>query len=251
MSLLKQLLSEASNPMFKILKLDGQYGGTSEDSLSMDDKNESNDIKPQQLDDLTTNCESEPQDFDALTLSTVSNEANALLKAFAKWLVNNGGLSNVSTEIYNSDARPATPLILQDEESTKLLQSPDTSIDQPIDTVDSTDQNVLQNSTNDIDQQSIDGNSDDRNEDPNKQGMIRTVPNAHLVYKRKGEDGLYNELWIYNIDRTSIKTINTKKDILAGTDIDPSTTQSTDGTQQYELWTIGNATLVKITGLPN
>ena len=31
-------------------------------------------------------------------------------------------------------------------------------------------------------------------DDPDRQGLIRTVKGAHLVYKRKQEDGTYDEL---------------------------------------------------------
>ena len=44
----------------------------------------------------------------------------------------------------------------------------------------------------------MDGEEDDSG-DPNRSGIIRTVNNAHLVYKRQSETGTFEELWIYNI----------------------------------------------------
>jgi hypothetical protein len=87
-------------------------------------------------------------------------------------------------------------------------------------------------------------------EQQNRQGVIRRVPNAQLVYKRKTEDGTYEELWIYNIN--NIKTQkNVREAILAGTDIVPNQTTSEDNKQYAETWTSGNIELLKINGLPN
>jgi hypothetical protein len=87
-------------------------------------------------------------------------------------------------------------------------------------------------------------------EQQNRQGIIRHVPNAQLVYKRKTEDGTYEELWIYNIN--NIKTQkNVREAILAGTDIVPNQTTSEDNKQYAETWTSGNIELLKINGLPN
>lgn len=87
--------------------------------------------------------------------------------------------------------------------------------------------------------------------DPNHQGTIRTVPNAHLVYKRKMDDGMYNELWIFNMDEVNSKDFDIRNEILRGTDIAPNSTSSEDGSQTYELWSIGNAQLMLISGLAN
>jgi len=87
-------------------------------------------------------------------------------------------------------------------------------------------------------------------EDPDKMGLIRFVKGAHLVFKRQAEDGTYEELWIYQIDRHNSGS-KIKKAILAGTDIDLDTEQSEDGKQSCEMWTVGNAQMVKIEGLPN
>lgn len=87
-------------------------------------------------------------------------------------------------------------------------------------------------------------------ENPNKRGLIRTVKNAHLVYKRETGEGTYEELWIYNV--TSLRDeLSVKKAILAGTDIPVNKMTSPDGSQTYEVWSIGNAEMILIKGLPN
>lgn len=85
--------------------------------------------------------------------------------------------------------------------------------------------------------------------DPNKQGVIRYVSGAHLVYKRKSEEGQFEELWIYPLNK-NIKKDEVRSGILAGTDIKPGEVSSDDGSQHYELWTAGNAQMIFITGLP-
>lgn len=87
--------------------------------------------------------------------------------------------------------------------------------------------------------------------DPDRQGVIRKVDNAHLVYKRQNEDSTYDELWVYNIDDKVKSEIDVRRAILAGTDIEPTRTRSADGTQTYDLWTAGNAQMLHIQGLPN
>lgn len=85
-------------------------------------------------------------------------------------------------------------------------------------------------------------------EDPNRQGMVRTVKGAHLVYKREVEDGTYEELWQYNTS-TLRDEITIRKAILAGTDIPVNKAQSPDGSQSFETWAAGNAELMLIRGL--
>lgn len=87
-------------------------------------------------------------------------------------------------------------------------------------------------------------------QDGNRQGLIRAVANAHLVYKRKNPSGLYDELWIYNISNINDQ-ITTRQAILAGTDIEHNNSSSEDDQQHYTLWTAGNAEMMLITGLPN
>lgn len=88
-------------------------------------------------------------------------------------------------------------------------------------------------------------------QDPDKQGIIRTVDDAHLVYKRQTPDGDYEELWIYNIDRDLKNELEIRRNILAGTDIPQGKTKSDDGSQHYNLVTLGNAQLLHIQGLQN
>jgi len=96
----------------------------------------------------------------------------------------------------------------------------------------------------------LDGVVSQASEDPNRAGLIRTVKDAHLVYKRKTEDGSFEELWIYNV--SSLRgDLDIRKAILAGTDIPVTKTRSPDGQQSYELWSAGNAELMRIEGLPN
>ena len=88
-------------------------------------------------------------------------------------------------------------------------------------------------------------------EDPNRAGFIRVVQNAHLIYKRQAENGTFEELWIYNLHDDTNDELELRRDILAGTDIPPQKTKSADGVQSYTSTTMGNAQMLKITGLPN
>lgn len=92
---------------------------------------------------------------------------------------------------------------------------------------------------------------DVEDEDPNRQGLIRTIDDAHLVYKRRSPDSTYEELWIYNINDKIDSELEIRRAILAGTDIPQGKKHSDDGTQFYTLTTLGNAQLLHITGLPN
>lgn len=87
--------------------------------------------------------------------------------------------------------------------------------------------------------------------DPNKQGMIRTVPGAHLIFKRSNTEGNFEELWIFHIGPGVRDEMDIRREVLAGTDIHPEQTRSEDGSQNVEMWAAGNALLMKITGLPN
>lgn len=88
-------------------------------------------------------------------------------------------------------------------------------------------------------------------QDPNAQGIKRTVANAHMVYKRQQEDGTFEELWIYNIGDKMDDSLSIRREILSGTDIPRGHTRSEDGKQSYTLQTMGNAQMLHITGLPN
>lgn len=95
------------------------------------------------------------------------------------------------------------------------------------------------------------GDEEGEETDPDFQGDIRTVKGADLVYKRKMEDGNYEELWIYNVGNDIRQETRIRKAILAGTDIVPSQRESEDGSQHAETSTLGNVQYLKISGLPN
>jgi len=94
---------------------------------------------------------------------------------------------------------------------------------------------------------------EDKEEDPNFAGTIRYVEGAHLVYKRQEESEKYSELWVFLTgDGSGIKDeIKIRRAILDGTDIGPTRKSSKDGSQTYEITTLGNAQLLYIEGLPN
>lgn len=89
--------------------------------------------------------------------------------------------------------------------------------------------------------------------DPDKQGVIRTVNGAHLVFKRQTDDGRFEELWIikHDDDNKFQNQLDIRRDILAGTDIPITKTKSDDKTQKVELWDVGNIQFISIMGLPN
>lgn len=133
--------------------------------------------------------------------------------------------------------------------------------DEELDTdVEDTDTNITPNDPTEPPENSDDKESnwtvsrlddEEDQQDPNRQGMIRKVKDAHLVYKRQTPDGTYEELWIYKIGNKVRSELEIRREILAGTDIDPNKTKSKDGTQSYKLWTKGNVQFVYISGLPN
>lgn len=88
-------------------------------------------------------------------------------------------------------------------------------------------------------------------DNPDRAGFIRVVQNAHLIYKRQSENGTFEELWMYNIHDDTNDELEIRRDILAGTDIPPKKTKSEDGVQTYTSTTMGNAQMLKISGLPN
>lgn len=95
---------------------------------------------------------------------------------------------------------------------------------------------------------------DDSEEDTNKnrEGLIRTVKNAHLIYKRTNDTNRYDELWQFKIKNNGVFVDNEiKRNILAGTDIPENKFTSKDGEQTYEIWYSGNVVFLKITNLPN
>lgn len=91
--------------------------------------------------------------------------------------------------------------------------------------------------------------------DLDRQGNIRTIANAHLVYKRKNEQNTYDELWIYKRNSLVKKTDLTYRAIIAGTDIPRGSTFSEDGEQSVSVWEVGPPeaiiVFVNIKGLSN
>lgn len=82
------------------------------------------------------------------------------------------------------------------------------------------------------------------------QGEIRTVRGANLVYKRKMDDGNFEELWIYNVGNDIKRETQIRRAILAGTDVDPGAQESKDGSQRADTTTAGNVQFLHIVGLP-
>lgn len=87
-------------------------------------------------------------------------------------------------------------------------------------------------------------------EDPNFQGVIRTVKGANLVYKRANQTNSFDELWVMNVGNDMKKESQTKRAVLAGTDIQPNG-ESSDGKQNMELYSVGNVQFISLTGLPS
>lgn len=98
----------------------------------------------------------------------------------------------------------------------------------------------------------VDPQDPEQEEDPDFQGVIRTVPGACLVYKRRDEQNNYEELWVYNVGGRDMQPeIKVRNSILAGTDIDPKTQKSQDGQQTCDTITTGNVQFLHIRGLLN
>lgn len=139
---------------------------------------------------------------------------------------------------------------MKDDEKTQL-DDEDQEDDSDIEVEDlSADSEDGEESEDDFDFEG-DFEGEESEEDPNKQGLLRKVPGAHLVYKRQIETGQYEEMWSYKIEKNIKDETKLKNAILSGTDIDPKRGGSEDGQQTYELWTAGNAQILVITGLPN
>jgi hypothetical protein len=98
-------------------------------------------------------------------------------------------------------------------------------------------------STEETDEEGQSGN-------PDLQGQIRSVTGAVLVYKRQNQDGTYNELWVYTVGKDVKSEYAIRRAILSGTDVDPNTQESDDGSQRAVSKTVGNVQFIQITGLP-
>lgn len=92
--------------------------------------------------------------------------------------------------------------------------------------------------------------SEESSSNPNKEGLLRTVRGAYLVYKRATAEGNFEELWVYNMGNVKTQT-HIRNAILAGTDIDPITLRSPTNDQTAELWSKGNVQYLYVNGLPN
>lgn len=97
----------------------------------------------------------------------------------------------------------------------------------------------------------MDDDDDDLAGSEDQEPLIRTIDGAHLVRKDQDEDGRFEEVWVYNVGKEMKDALKIRREILAGTDIGEKKTQSDDGEQSYTLWTLGNAQILHITGLPN
>lgn len=87
-------------------------------------------------------------------------------------------------------------------------------------------------------------------EESDFQGNIRTVRGANLVFKRKTEDGNFEELWVYNVGNDMRRETQIRRAILSGTDIDPTSQASKEGEQYAETSSLGNVQFLHIVGLP-
>ena len=96
----------------------------------------------------------------------------------------------------------------------------------------------------------IDLDDEDLMDEEPREAVIRTVPNAHLVFKRADANGTYTELWIYNVNKAIKDSLVIQRNILAGTEIPANKTKSEDNSQSYKLITMGNAQMMLIKGLP-
>lgn len=88
-------------------------------------------------------------------------------------------------------------------------------------------------------------------DDPNRQGAIRSVEDAHLVFKRQNDEGTFEELWLYKDGDDFKSEIDIKRNIMAGTDIPKNQSHTNDKSQESKLWSVGNIQMLHIWGLPN
>ena len=103
-----------------------------------------------------------------------------------------------------------------------------------------------------LDDEEKDSESKEKDSDPNRQGLIRNVDGAHLIYKRQNSTEQYDELWVWELQSRKIDDeIKVKKNILSGTDIPIDAQKSKDNEQYFELKTIGNVSFMKIFNLPS
>lgn len=154
-------------------------------------------------------------------------------------------LGDTKSTAWSTDTGSDHPSYAENEEEDDIVDISDEENQDEMDVSDEGD------AGDDIDIDQPDNQQTKEPEDPDKQGAIRYVKGAKLVYKRETDEGSYEELWIYNIGSATRGEHEIRKDILAGTDIPIEKTASEDNSQSYTLWTAGNAQLLKIIGLPN
>ncbi len=102
------------------------------------------------------------------------------------------------------------------------------------------------------DDKEMDEISNTASEDPDRQGVIRRIGGCKLVYKRKIEDGTYEEMWIFNTNKNNMRDdLKIRNAIIADSDIPLNRQKSDDGKQSYSVTTMGNAEVLVLSGLPN
>jgi hypothetical protein len=110
--------------------------------------------------------------------------------------------------------------------------------------------NTMEDDPNNM-EDSMQDDPNNMEEDPERQGNVRYVKDAHLVSRRENEDGQFEELWIFNTGSGAKRRSDfIIQDILKGTDIPPNEISSDDGSQDYLTWNVGNVQMVKVRGLP-
>lgn len=99
------------------------------------------------------------------------------------------------------------------------------------------------------------GDNDDEMENEPKStqydGIIRSVKGAYLVSKKQQPDETFTEVWIYNVGDKYDEEANIRKNILSGTDIDPTKNFSEDGSQEAVIKSMGNIQYLTVVGLPD
>jgi len=171
-------------------------------------------------------------------------KAKKIKKHGKKRLGQNPGDGGLAEDFINALNEVRLKFHYEDEEELENLE--DTSSDDK-----PSDKEKLGKTNDEDEPKDSDMEGQEVKKDPDRQGLIRKIKGAHLVYKRQSGEGTYDELWVYMLGNGDTNELEIKKDILAGTDIDPNTTKSEDGIQSYQLWTAGNAQMMKIVGLQN
>lgn len=80
------------------------------------------------------------------------------------------------------------------------------------------------------------------------EGETRFVRGARMLWKSKEEDGTFTERWMY-LAQSIDDIVRIKRDILSGTDIPVTKTQSPDGRQGFVMEQYGDCVFLTINGL--